>query len=242
MTRLRTPHLLAATALGAGLALTLPLSAYAGDDGPTVTTSGATTTIKVLETETLDKFQPKGEAVQDFPDEEDFEPKVGDAFVFASDLTQGSTKVGTDEGKCTATHVDLKAQVITNSCKVTITFANGTLVAADTLTFGGEEGDGGGFDVDLVSGTGAYQGAKGNVHVIEHDCSDDCELSVSDLVITFTTDGSQVTAVPAGGAATGGGIGSNTDDTALLIGLGGLLALVGFGTVAGGRTLAARRD
>ena len=237
MNRPRTQTLLAASALGLALVAVPALPAVAGDDGPAVTTNGSTKTIKVHEQETTDQFAPKGEDPGPWP-EEDFVPEVGDAFVFTADLSQGGKKVGTDAGRCTATEVNEEPFSVTNACAVTLTFPGGTLLAKGELIF--SEDSGPNFEVPIVSGTGAYSGAKGMVHGVDSGC-EDCELSSSELTLMFTTDGSQVSHVPTGGAATGGGLSGNSSDSALLIGIGGLAALAGFGVLAGGRRLAVTR-
>jgi hypothetical protein len=239
MNRPRTQTLLAASALGLALVAVPALPAVAGDDGPTVTTSGSTKTIKVHEQQTTDQFAPKGEEPGDWPEDENFIPKVGDAFVFTADLSQGGKKVGTDAGRCTATEVQEEPFSITNACAGTLTFPGGTLLAKGPLIFSEDAGPN--FEVPLVSGTGAYSGARGMVHGVDNDCGEDCELSSSELTLMFTTDGSQVSHVPTGGAATGGGVAGNSSDAALLIGIGGIAALAGFGVLAGGRRLAVTR-
>lgn len=233
----RTHHLVATAALVLALVIVPALPAAAA--GPTVSTNGDTTTIKVHEQETLDQYIPKAGKQQDFPAEDDFTPQVGDGFLFEGDLSQGGTKVGTDGGLCTATSVNTEQFSLTNSCRVTFTFPEGTLVAEDTITFS-EDSDGG-FDVKLVSGTGAYSGAKGNVHVAEEDCEENCELSASDLTLTFTTDGSQVTQVPTGGAAAGGGATNDDSNALLLFAVAGVAVVGGTGALAGGRKLAGAR-
>jgi len=245
MTRPRTPHLLGASALGLALVAVPALPAVAGDAGPTVTKDGSTNTIKVLETDdgSHDSFIPKGG--QPTTNEPEGPPKPGDAFTFGAVLSQGGTNVGTDAGKCTVLSVDLDAATATNHCAATFTFPNGTLKAEGTITFADEVVT---FKVPLVSGTGDFAGASGTltVHDLADDQSDDDESTngpdLSDLTMVFSLGGSQVSEVPSGGAATGGGLDNGSSDTALLLGIAALAGLAGLGVVAGGRTLASRRD
>ncbi|MBA3744056.1 hypothetical protein [Sporichthya sp.] len=226
MNRSRTPVLLGAAALSLALTTATALPAWASS-GPESTTDGATTTIKVLEKETGGQFIPKGEAPQDFPEDEDFRPSPGDAFTFTSDLMQGDEKVGTDVGTCT--FIDLDAN--TNHCKVKVTFANGTISVDSVADFPEDDSP---FQVTIVSGTGAYAGAKGTATVTPAE-----DEGESNLALVFTT-GSQVSEVPSGGAAAGGGLGDSSDTTGLLA-LGALVGLTGLGVLVGGRRLAATR-
>jgi hypothetical protein len=231
MTRPRSSTLIFASTLGLALVAVPVLPAFAGDEGPNATTENGTTTIKVFEKQIGEgSFIPKGGEPGDFPTDENFVPSDGDAFTFHNDLSQGDTKVGTDDGKCTL----VKVATNTNHCVVTLKFAGGTLTADDTLSFPEDDSA---FDVALVSGTGAYQGAAGNVHVTPDSENNDN----SHLILTFSAGGGQVAEVPSGGAATGGGFTGDSSDTALLIGLGGIAALAGFGLLAGGRRLAVPR-
>jgi hypothetical protein len=243
MTRLRTPQLLCASALSLAIVAVPALPAFAGDAAPTVTKDGSTYTLKVLETDTGSgaTYTPKGgEPTKEQPKGE---PGVGDAFGFAAALTQGATKVGTDAGTCTFLKFDAAAQSATSHCRVTLTFADGTITVDDTVDFSDSANI---FKIAIASGTGAYEGAKGAVTV--NDLPDDsgdqataAKPDLTELTAVYTLDGSQVSEVPTGGAATGGGLAPGSSDTAMLIGLGGVVALLGFGALAGGRTLA-RRD
>ena len=209
-----------------------------------MTKDGSTYTIKVLETDSGagDTYIPKGG--QPVHEEPKGEPVPGDGFGFTAVLTQDGTKVGTDGGTCTIVSLDLKAGVFVNHCRVTLTFANGTLTIEDTITFTEDNNT---FKVPIVAATGDYAGATGSVTVVDlsDDQSDDDESTdgpdLSDLTVVYTLGGSQVSEVPSGGAATGGG-GSDSSDTAMLVGLGALAGLAGLGILAGGRTLAARKD
>lgn len=241
MTRTRTPRLLAASALGLALVAVPALPAVAGDAAPTVTKDGSTYTLKVLETDdgSGDTFIPKGgEPVKGEPSGP---PKAGDGFGFAAVLTQDGTKVGTDGGTCTVLSIDLDAQTAVNHCRVTLTFANGSFTVEGTVKFADEIST---FDVPIVTGTGDYAGVTGTMTVHDlNDSSGDGEESdgpsQSDLTAVYTLGGSQVSEVPSGGAATGGGL-DKSSDSALVIGLGGLVALAGFGALAGGRALGRR--
>lgn len=226
MNRCRTHVLLGAAALSLALTSAAVAPAWAGD-GPDSTTDGATTTIKVLEKETGGQFIPKGEDPQDFPEDEDFRPSPGDAFTFSSDLLQDGEKVGTDVGKCTLVDVESNR----NRCEVTATFANGTISVDSVTEFPEDDSD---FKVTIVGGTGSYAGAKGTVTVSAAEDEGD-----SHLTMVFTT-GGQVSEVPSGGAAAGGGFGDSSDTTGL-IALGALVGLAGLGVLAGGRRLATNR-
>ncbi|HUR75168.1 MAG TPA: hypothetical protein VMZ00_12900 [Sporichthya sp.] len=235
MIRPRTPNLLVTSALGLAFVAVPALPAAAGD-GPTVTKDGATYTLKVHETENGSTFIPKGgEPAQQGPQAP---PSPGDAFGFTSDLTQGATDVGTDSGTCTFLTLDPDSGVSTNHCVVTLKFANGTLTVDDTLKFADAVST---FQAAIASGTGAFAGAAGTLTVHELDNKDVGSESDLTAVYTLGGGGSQVAEVPMGGAATGGGLASSADDTAVLIGLGGLVALAGFGLLAGGRRLATTR-
>lgn len=225
----RTHTLLAASALAVAVAAATALPAVAAD-GPETTTDGGKTVLKLVEHENEGgQYIPKGGEPQDFPEEEDFLPKVGDAFTFTSDLLQDGAEVGSNSGKCTVVAVEK----FTERCVVTFTFADGTFVAEGTIAFPEEEGEPDPFTVALASGTGAYTGIKGTLTVAEHE--DD-----NDLTAVYTTGGDQVSEVPAGGAATGGGF-DDSADTALLLGLAGLAAVAGLSAMAGGRALATPR-
>jgi hypothetical protein len=243
MTRPRTPHLLGASVLGLALVSVSAFPAVAGGDGPSVTKDGSTYTLKLLETDdgSHDTYIPKGgEPIKGEPKGA---PEAGDGFGFGAVLTQDGTKVGTDGGTCTVLSIDVKAQTGVSHCRVTLTFANGTITVEGTVKFDETST----FDVPIVSGTGDYAGATGTmtVHDVSGDSGDDEESdgpSISDLTAVYTLGGSQVSEVPSGGAATGGGTAGTSSDNALVIGLGVLAALGGIGVLAGGRTLAARRD
>lgn len=226
MNRCRTHTLLGAAALSVALTAAAAVPA-AANGGPESTTDGSTTTIKVVERETGGQFIPKGEEPQDFPEDEEFRPSPGDGFSFTSDLLQDGEKVGTDEGKCTVIDVEINR----SRCEVTATFDNGTIKVDSVVDFPEDHSP---FKVTIIDGTGAYAGAKGAVTVSPGE-----EESDSYLTMVFTT-GSQVSEVPSGGAAAGGGaLGSS--DTAALIALGALASLAGLGVLVGGRRLAATR-
>lgn len=163
-----------------------------------MTTQGDTTTIKVFEERTGGGFIPKGGKLQDFPQDPNFQPAVGDVFTFTSDLLQDQTKVGTDGGRCTH---EVKGKPDTNHCVVTLTFPDGTLIVDQTLEFSDSLEP---IDLPIVSGAGKYSGATGNVQVTPDPKSDGED---SFLAITFTADGgsTQVSQMPSGGASTGGG-------------------------------------
>lgn len=229
MTRPRTRTSIAAATLGLLVTVAVAVPAAAAD-GPTVTTDGDTTTIKLMERENEGgQYIPKGGQPQEFPEDQDFVPNLGDAFTFTSDLLQGGSEVGSNSGTCTI--LDLETNL--HRCVVEFTFANGTFLADGKIAFP-DEALPEPFTVSIVSGTGAFAGARGTLTVTEKEES-------NELRAVFAT-GGQVSEVPTGGAAAGGGFGDRSGDGAALLGLGALAAAGGAGLVLGGRRLALRRD
>lgn len=226
MTRPRTHTSIPAATLGFLLMVALAAPAAAAD-GPAGTTDGDTTTIELVERQNEGgQYIPKGGEPQDFPDDQDFVPNLGDAFTFTSELRQDGREVGSNSGTCTI--LDLETNL--HRCVVEFTFANGTFVADGRIAFPDEDELPEPFTVAIVSGTGDFAGARGTLTVAEHEES-------TDLTAVLTS-GGQVSQVPSGGAAAGGGSGDATD-SALLLGLGGLVALGGLGLLARGRRRAA---
>lgn len=212
---------LAAPAATAVLVLTAPaagMAAAAELPDPATTETGNTTVIDVRAKFTGETFTPKGGEAGDFPDDEEFIPAEGDAVNFTEDLLQDGTKVGHDRGTCTV--VKVAGTELTTDCTVVVTFAPGTLSVAFEDTFDvTEEGDeGASFQVDVVGGTGAYEGARGTATVTDVDDEH------SDIKVSFTTD--QVAAVPSGGVDAGGRAGSGSDATGP-VALGSLAAALG---------------
>lgn len=221
-------RILAAGTLGAGLVLTSAGAVGAADlTEPKVTTADGKQVIEVHAVATGEQFVPKGGGpTDDFPEDEDFEPEMGDAFTFTEDLSQDGVLVGTDSGTCTIVSAS------TSTCDVTVTFPRGTLRLMDTLTFDESDEEGAPFTVALVSGTGAYAGAKGSGRVVDN------EDESSDITLTFATAG-QVSEVPAGGADTGGGA-VRSNDTALVLVLGAAVVAAGAGLIGAGLTAGRR--
>lgn len=222
------------SAVPAGGAATGGTAAAAKDPvEPTATKDGDETTIKVRATETSSQFIPKGgKPTDDFPDPDAGEsPAVGDAFAFASDLTQQGTKVGTDKGECTLLAILEAAEDL--RCDGTLTFANGTIAAGGTLRFVlGDEGKP--FTVPITAGSGAYAGIKGTLTIQE------VSEKVDDYTLKFTKHTGQVTSVPSGGAKTGGGATGNSDAVALLA-LSTAVIAAGAGIAGVGRLAGRRR-
>lgn len=224
MNRPRTHTLISAAALGLALALA-PAAPAAAGAGPDVTTEDGTTTLELVEKENEGgQYIPKGGEPQDFPEDEDFVPNLGDAFSFTSDLFQAGKEVGTNSGKCTI--LDLETNL--HRCVVTFTFATGTFVADGKIAFP-DDSLPEPFTVAIVSGTGDFAGAHGTLTVAEQEES-------NKLTAVYTT-GGQVSHVPSGGAAAGGGS-RDASGSVLLLGLGSLVAVGGLGLLARGRRLA----
>jgi hypothetical protein len=192
---------------------------------PSVTTDGSTKVLHMVAAQTDTKFVPKGgEPSTNFPDRNGSGPKPGDAFAFTEDLTQDGTKVGTDKGGCTFAEPAAPLH-----CAVTLKLAKGGIdVEGDVV-------EGQANTLKLIGGTGAYEGIVGTVKV------KDMDNDHTDLTLRYTTPGggTQVSVVPAGGAATGGG--STADGVGRgLVGLGVLGAAVGAGLLGFGRRVGHR--
>jgi hypothetical protein len=222
-------RLSALTALSAGVVAVAAPALAATLADPTVTTTDGRSVLVLDDTETGSRFIPKGgEPTDEFPQQE---PSPGDAFSFTDDLRQNGALVATDKGTCTITGPE---QAV---CDVLVTFANGTVSAKGTSSFDDEESD-----FPLTGGTGAYEGIRGTA--TSHDFSDaeDPSDTKSTITVTFTlpgTDG-QVTEVPTGGAATGGGLAGDGMPVALFA-IGGAAIVTGVGIAGVGRRLRGNR-
>jgi allene oxide cyclase-like protein len=89
---------------------------------------------------------------------------IGDGFVFAEDLFDGSKKVGEDGGQCTVVRFIEETQPVTLQCLVTVSLPKGHLTVQGFITFVGEDDD----SVSVLAvtgGTGAYMTARGEVKV-----------------------------------------------------------------------------
>jgi hypothetical protein len=94
---------------------------------------------------------------------------LGDQQVFSDELfdKQGGTKLGSDGGVCTITHVaDAKAGSGTAQCAVTLSLEGGQITSQGLVTFVGNEPPPP-FDFAVTGGTGAYKDARGQVTVQE---------------------------------------------------------------------------
>lgn len=180
------------------------------------------------DTETSSHFVPKGgEPTEEFPEGE---PVVGDAFAFTDDLRQHGELVGTDEGKCTV----LPADAI--ECGATLTFAGGTVSASGPVAEGEDENAPS--TIPITGGTGAYTGIKGTVTVLDATDAEDPTDTLSTITLRFVlpAEATQVGAVPAGGAGTGGGITGDGMPVALFA-IGAAALVTGAGIAGLGRRL-----
>lgn len=189
-------------ALGATLILIAPaLAEHLAE--PTTSAHGARTVLRgTVVTPGADRFAPQGgQPTNSFPAGD---PGVEDAVAFTETLQQGDAGVGNIEGRCT------RIEGGVDRCDTTVTFRRGTIHSV------GNAGAGGVFTLPLVAGTGAYAGITGTVTV-------DPDETTGGLTYRYTLPGpggGQVSTVPVGGAATGGGGTPQSTDTGLLIGVG----------------------
>jgi hypothetical protein len=197
-------------------------AAAADPVNPTVTNDGGTYTMVLHSKSTGEMFVPKGGAPT--TEEPKGEPGPGDGFQFTEDLSQDGTLVGTDKGTCTIT----AKEAVT--CKVAVTFPNGTLSVIGSVKFS-EEGEASTFQV--IGGTGAYAGAKGSASV-----KDESETE-SEITLRYTLGGGQVSQVPVGGAETGGGAPADSQSPWVL-GLGAAATAAGAAMLAGSARRARR--
>jgi len=95
----------------------------------------------------------------------------GDSFVFKNKLqTPSGEAAGTDGGTCVAFDASKKGGAVT--CNVSLLLHDGTISVAGPIKFT----QGRNFDAAVVGGTGAYEGANGSMHVVEH--RDSADLTV----------------------------------------------------------------
>ena len=194
MTTPKLSHLLAVGAVATAATFAASGSAAAADATPTVTNDGGTYTLKLHSHTTSETFTPKGGTAT--TGEPTSEPKAGDTFAFTEDLSQGGTKVGSDKGSCEVLGSN------SSNCNVTVTFPNGTVTVSGTTEFS----DDAPAVLQLSGGTGAFAGAMGKVVVKDANDTD------SDITLTYRTDGGQVSVTPSGGAETGFGSTSGTEN------------------------------
>jgi hypothetical protein len=210
-------------AAAAAAVLTAGSAAAADPVNPTVTSDDGTYTL-VLHSHTVkESFIPKGGTPTS--EEPKGEPEPGDAFGFFEELTQHGTVVGHDKGVCTITGPKAVA------CKVAVSFPNGTFAVEGEPEFSEDGSVPAEFRV--VGGTGAYAGAKGTALVKDSSDTD------SDITVTYTLGGGQVSEVPTGGAETGDGSTAGTESPWLL-GLGAAAAVSGAAVFAGSARRARR--
>ncbi len=222
MTNSLARRVLTTGGVAAALALAAAGPAAAADwPNPKVSTADGKSVIKFLSHTEKETFFPKGG--EPLTEESDQAPKAGDAFGFEDVNSQDGTTVGTDSGRCevlTATE-----ESGTGRCVVKVTFADGTITIDGKTIFTEDDSP---FTMPITSGTGAYAGAKGEALIANVSDTD------SNVTLTYSTTGSQVSTTPTGGAATGGGIATDS-------GASSLLALGALGVGAGGLLLAAGR-
>lgn len=114
--------------------------------------------VKVFERSVVDEFIDVGGTKMG--------PSVGDEAVFSGDLFRqklGGSKVGTDGGSCTIVRV--KSHSAVGHCSVTASFSNGQITAQGLVEFLNRRQPP--FDLAVVGGTGAFEGAGGHVNVKE---------------------------------------------------------------------------
>jgi hypothetical protein len=207
---------------------------------PETTIEGGRVVLVLDDTETSSHYIPKGgEPTEEFPDEQ---PAVGDAFSFTDDLRQDGDLVGTSEGTCTV----LPENAI--SCAATFTFAGGTVRASGPVDEGEDETAPS--TIAITGGTGDYAGISGTLTILDKSDEADPSDTLSTLTLRYSLPDSlpdslpaettQVAAVPAGGAETGGGAAGSTD-RALFLGV-GIAALAGAAGLFGAAQHAARRS
>jgi hypothetical protein len=222
MSRVSCSRVLVPACLVAGFWLTGAAPAGAADlPEPKVTTDGEIRTFEFRSHTTSEKFVPKGGApTETFPESQ---PKPGDGVSFVDELTQNGVKIGTGDGTCTFGD----ATPVTLACDVTMRFAKGTLRFAGTLPLEDEAP----FTVPISGGTGVYDGARGEIRVVQLSEDDDSNT------ITYTTSAEgavpQVRVTPTGGVATGAGA-TAVSESPWLLGLGAAALVVGAGVVVGG--------
>ena len=85
---------------------------------------------------------------------------LGDQFIFHDVLRQGGERVGHDGGVCTVTSVEGHAQ-----CLVTAWLPAGQITVQGLIVETGQTPER--FVLAVTGGTGQYEGASGEVHVIE---------------------------------------------------------------------------
>ncbi len=219
-----------AATFAAGLMLLAWPAAAADLADPETTTENGRTVLAVHADETSFTFLPQGEAPT--TEEPDRPPTAGDGFAFTEDLLQDGTRVGTTKVRCTFTSVTETAGA--QRCDGTLTFPDGAIRVLDDIEWSADKPEGQPEVLDIVGGTGAYEGAMGTLTVTNQ--TDD---GASDLTLRFTTGGGQVDAVPAGGAQTGGGLGGDGIPVALFA-IGAAAIVTGAGITGLGRRVKGR--
>ncbi len=222
----------AAAVVTGGLALAGPVAA-AHLPEPTTEIEGGQVVMVLDETETSTRFIPEGgEPTEEFPEEQ---PAVGDAFAFTDDLHQDGVLVGSDEGRCT---VQPGNAIV---CAATFTLARGSITASGPVDEGEDENAPS--TIPITSGTGDYAGIRGTLTIV--DLTDEADPTDTRSTLTFRyllpAQATQVSAVPVGAAATGGGAAGTDTDTVLLIAV-GIAAVVGSGGLFAAAHAAGRRN
>ena len=128
----------------------------AGSVGPALGSAGGAArdhqrTIRVLEVTTEFHFVNTGPQG----------PSLGDVFVFSSKLMDDGKQVGHDGGVCTVTSFDNEEL----QCQATAWFDAGQITIQGLLPNAEQT-----FTLPVTGGSGAYQGAEGELHI--HELSD----------------------------------------------------------------------
>ncbi len=231
MTITRTRRaLLAAT--GAVFALSVTWPAAAADlVEPKTSNDGGKTVIGGLAPFSEEVYTPKGGKPGPYPEDENFVPSVGDRSDSTEKLLQDGATIATGRSLCTTTQV--VQTTVTLDCASTLTFKSGTIRLAPGSTFDlTTETPDEIHTVDIIGGTGSYQGATGTIAYKEFDDKSDA------FTLTFTTTGTQVSRTPSGGSNSGALHEVDSTDAGL-IGLGAVA--LGGGMLLVARTRVARR-
>jgi Allene oxide cyclase barrel like domain len=85
-------------------------------------------------------------------------PSLGDEIVFSGELLQGGQQIGHQGAVCTT--VSLQRQE--DQCNATYSFGGGQITAQAVFILGSAAP----YEVAITGGTGKYEGAKGEIHVL----------------------------------------------------------------------------
>jgi hypothetical protein len=87
-------------------------------------------------------------------------PSLGDEIVFSGPLLQGANQVGHQGAVCTT--VSLQGQQEEAQCVATYSFGGGQITAQALVILGSPAP----YEVAITGGTGKYEGATGEIHVL----------------------------------------------------------------------------